>query len=177
MTLSNLNTAYSDPEFSAAIEEILNEGQEDHANLVSVQINSYEEARDGLIKAEENATLFRSFLTGGGAGGLDRIHNGGGDGNPTFGFGFNLATAVAASHIDELFEHIYNGVLTATQQNAVSMLSAWRMGSSVTITDDNGTLDPSDDVQLQIILTNADIFNGAQLVAFKGRKVKSHKKP
>lgn len=115
-----------------------------------------------MIKAEENATLFRSFLTGGGAGGLDRIHNGGGDGNPTFGFGFNLATAVAASHIDELFEHIYNGVLTVTQQNAVTMLSAWRMGSSVTITDDNGTSDSSDDVQLQIILTNADIFNGAQ---------------
>ena len=51
---------------------------------------SYIEASNNYIKLTENATLARGGTTQGGKN-IRNIHDGGGDGNPTIGYGFNLA--------------------------------------------------------------------------------------
>ena len=49
---------------------------------------------------------------------MDRIHNGGGDNNPTIGYGFNL-NAFTYDQIETFLTHALGGQLTALQEEAL----------------------------------------------------------
>ena len=94
-----------------------------------------------MIKPRENARLLAGT-------GDQRIHDGGGDGNPTFGYGFNLA-AFSASVVEQVITHAYSGSLTSAQQDGLDLVLAWKNGTSISI---NGGFRA---------LTNADIIDMA----------------
>ncbi len=96
-----------------------------------------------MIKQRENPWLYAGT-------GYERIHNGGGDGNPTFGYGFNL-NAFNASVVEEVILHAYNGALTAQQNNGLDLILDWKTGASVLV---NGQY---------VTLTNANIINMADV--------------
>jgi len=120
---------------------------------------TYEAARNFLIKIVENAALYNSFLNGIPTN-LDVIHD---DslGIPTIGYGFNLMRAdLAATEIVDLFNHVYGGVLTVDQTNAVDLVRKWRAAEQLDLT----TIDPITGLPISasIIVTNMDIIDGAQ---------------
>lgn len=95
------------------------------------------------IKERENPWLLAGT-------GFERIHNGGGDGNPTFGYGFNLA-AFNASVVEAVILHAYGGSLTGQQSAGLDLILDWKTGATVFI---DGAARP---------LTNGDIINMADV--------------
>ncbi|HPE32722.1 MAG TPA: calcium-binding protein, partial [Parvularculaceae bacterium] len=92
-----------------------------------------------MIKQRENPWLYAGT-------GYDGIHNGGGDGNPTFGYGFNLF-AFSASIVEQVILHAYNNSLTSQQSDGLDLILDWKTGASVWIDGQSRAL------------TNADILN------------------
>ena len=96
-----------------------------------------------MIKQRENPWLYAGT-------GYERIHNGGGDGNPTFGYGFNLA-AFSAVVVEKVILHAYKGVLSGQQSDGLDIILDWKTGASVWVSGQNVTL------------TNAHIINMADV--------------
>lgn len=89
---------------------------------------SYQEARDNFIKEKENATLAAGGTILNGQN-IRNIHNGGGDGNPTIGYGFNL-NAHDYNKIESYLTHAFGGVLTQLQQDGLDIIEGWKNGTN-----------------------------------------------
>lgn len=109
------------------------------SNLNLLSENAYFALLYDMIKQRENPWLYNGS-------GFERIHNGGGDGNPTFGYGFNLA-AFSASIVEQVILHAYSNSLTGQQGDGLDLILDWKTGAPVFI--DGGTR----------TLANADIIN------------------
>ena len=96
-----------------------------------------------MIKQRENPWLYNGT-------GFERIHNGGGDGNPTFGYGFNLA-AFDASVVEQVILHAYGNSLNGLQSDGLDLILDWKTGALVNV---NGSW---------VKLTNANIINMADV--------------
>ena len=100
------------------------------ANLRTGQpATNYIGARNNFIKAKENALLFQ--FDGGqvfpGGDEVSLIHDGGGDNNPTIGYGFNLSAQPFAK-IEAFLTHAFGGSLTSEQQAGLQFLQDWKNG-------------------------------------------------
>ncbi|MFC2952878.1 calcium-binding protein [Marinicaulis aureus] len=113
------------------------------SNLNLLSSTAYFSLLYDMIKQRENPWLYNGT-------GYERIHNGGGDGNPTFGYGFNLA-AFSASIVEQVIQHAYSNSLAAQQDDGLDLILDWKTGASVFIDGSNRTL------------TNADIINLADV--------------
>jgi len=96
-----------------------------------------------MIKKIENPFLYAGA-------GFQRIHDGGGDGNPTFGYGFNLA-AFSATVVEQVILHAYGGSVTSQQRAGLDIILDWKNGAPLLV---NG---------VNVTLTNADIINMADV--------------
>ncbi len=118
------------------------------SNLNHLSEGSYFALLYDMIKQRENPWLYAGT-------GYERIHNGGGDGNPTFGYGFNLA-AFSANVVEQVIEHAYNGSMTAQQYDGLDLILDWKTGASVFVSGQYVTLTRSN------IINMADVgLNGA----------------
>ncbi|WDI30837.1 calcium-binding protein [Hyphococcus flavus] len=113
------------------------------SNLNLLSGNAYFALLYDMIKQRENPWLYNGT-------GFERIHNGGGDGNPTFGYGFNLA-AFSASIVEQVILHAYSNSLTGQQGDGLDLILDWKTGAAVFIDGQARTL------------TNADIINLADV--------------
>ncbi len=102
------------------------------SNLDHLSEGSYFSLLYDMIKQRENPWLYAGT-------GYERIHNGGGDGNPTFGYGFNLA-AFSASVVEQVIEHAYNGSMTSQQGDGLDLILDWKTGTSVYVSGQYVTL-------------------------------------
>ena len=96
-----------------------------------------------MIKQRENPWLYAGT-------GFERIHNGGGDGNPTFGYGFNLA-AFSANVVEQVIEHAYGGSMSSQQRDGLDLILDWKTNTPVWV---NGQ---------SVTLTRANIINMADV--------------
>ncbi len=113
------------------------------SNLNTLSEAAYFSLLYDMIKQRENPWLYAGT-------GFERIHNGGGDGNPTFGYGFNLA-AFNANIVEQVISHAYSGVLTARQGDGLDLILDWKTGAPVWVGGQSVTL------------TNANIINMADV--------------
>ncbi|MEO1244024.1 MAG: calcium-binding protein, partial [Pseudomonadota bacterium] len=113
------------------------------SNLNLLSEGAYFSLLYDMLKQRENPFLLAGT-------GFDRIHNGGGDGNPTFGYGFNLA-AFNANIVEAVIRHAYSNSLTSEQLDGLDLILDWKTGVSVQV---NGQ---------SVTLTNANIINLADV--------------
>ena len=113
------------------------------SNLNLLSASSYFALVYDMIKKAENPFLYAGT-------GFQRIHDGGGDGNPTFGYGFNLA-AFSASVVEQVILHAYGGSVTSQQRAGLDIVLDWKTGAPLVV---NG---------VGVTLTNADIINMADV--------------
>ncbi|MHA7872537.1 MAG: hypothetical protein ACX939_09330, partial [Hyphococcus sp.] len=108
-----------------------------------------------ILKQRENPFLLAGT-------GFQRIHNGGGDGNPTFGYGFNLA-AFDATIVDQIIRHAYSNVLTGQQQAGLDLVLDWKTGTPVLVGGQNVTLTNANVINLADVSLNGSpgAFGGA----------------
>jgi hypothetical protein len=78
-----------------------------------------------IIKLRENAGLADNT-----------VHDGGGEGNPTFGYGFNL-NAFGASEVEQAVRYAYTssaiGALTSSQETGLALVLAWKNQTDVVV--------------------------------------------
>lgn len=113
------------------------------SNLNLLSEGAYFSLLYDMLKQRENPFLYAGT-------GFQRIHNGGGDGNPTFGYGFNLA-AFNANIVDQVIRHAYSNSLSGLQRDGLDLILDWKTGTPVLINGQNRTL------------TNANIINMADV--------------
>lgn len=113
------------------------------SNLNTLSETAYFSLLYDMLKQRENPFLLAGT-------GFQRIHNGGGDGNPTFGYGFNLA-AFNANIVEQVISHAYSGVLTGQQGDGLDLILDWKTGAPVWVGGQSVTL------------TNANIINMADV--------------
>lgn len=83
---------------------------------------NYQQARNNFIKAKENAVLATGGTFDDDGDNIRRIHDGGGDGNPTLGYGFNL-NAHSIAKITDYLTYAYGGTLTQLQQDGIALIA------------------------------------------------------
>lgn len=103
------------------------------ANLNTLSETEYFNQLYSIIKTRENAVL----LAGTDPNSTDvRIHDGGGDGNPTFGYGFNLNN-FGASEVEQAIRYAYTGsttgALSQTQETGLALVLAWKNQTDVVV--------------------------------------------
>ena len=166
MPLSNVNTTWDEQKLLQKVTQLLG------ANVNYPTPTSYEEARDTLIKVLENATLYKSVLTGSAAvfngQQVDRIHNDSAD-LPTIGYGFNLGREdLLPDEVDDVFLAAF-GTLDADQTTAVELIRVWKTSRFGNIPTE--TLDLVVNGQTHsFVLNGLDIIAGAQ-----GLSVSAHR--
>lgn len=97
------------------------------SNLNPLTEQEYFDQLYAIIKIRENNGLQNN-------GGQPLIHNGGGDGNPTFGYGFNLnvfGPAEVEGAIRYAFTGSTTGALTTDQEFGLSLVLAWKNQTDV----------------------------------------------
>jgi len=151
MPLSNLNTTNWAPQ---GLHDIANaRGLTGYTNPTN-----YEEARDFIIKALENATLLQATINGT-ATNAGKIHDDG-EQLPTIGYGFNLDRSdLDASEVVTLLTHAFV-TLDADQTSAAELIRIWKASDLLTIS----VLDPvtATMISADVSLLELDIINGAQ---------------
>lgn len=114
--------------------------------IANVSATNYQDARVNYIKIRENAPLADGSQATSG------IHDDSKE-LPTIGYGFNL-DAHSFAKINAFLTHSLGGTLTVDQQDALNLISAWKSGAPVTLTDTSGTT-------VTRILAPKDIIDGA----------------
>lgn len=95
------------------------------SNLNALSETEYFAELYTILKARENDGLAQT-----------RIHDGGGDGNPTFGYGFNLAgfsASIVEQAIRYAFTGSFSGVLAADQEDGLDLVLAWKNQTDVVV--------------------------------------------
>jgi hypothetical protein len=101
-------------------------GNDAFVNITNSQAAAtYQEARDHFIKAKENDVLATGGTLNAQNINIRRIHSGGGDGNPTIGYGFNL-NAHSYAKIESYLTHALGGALTQLQQDGLALIAQFK---------------------------------------------------